>query len=153
MSYGAYGKQANTTGYSNIPMGGSPVDTEAWALIECARRLSEAGNDAENPRKAMKDALRLNWRLWTIFQAELSADYCPVPEDIRINMLTLCQFVDKHTISALIEPSPERLKVLVEMNRNIAAGLLAGKEKGDADTPQPSIADQALAAGSINAVG
>lgn len=144
----SYAKQA--TGYSSIPQGGSPIDTEAWALIECARRLSDSIN-AENSKKAMKDALRLNWRLWTIFQAELSAEYCTVPDDIRISMLTLCQFVDKHTVATLIEPTPEKLKVLIDMNRNIAAGQLAGKDKGAADAHQAAEDSQTPA--SVNTVG
>lgn len=47
-----------------------------------------------------------------------------LPEDVRQNMLTLCKFVDKHTVEALKDPSPEKVFALVEINRNIASGML-----------------------------
>ena len=114
--------------YSRLPASGSPTYTEAWALVEAARRLAVAieSGPLENPdvRKAVRDALRLNWRLWTIFQTELSADESPVPIEIRQNMLSLCNFVDNHTVQAMAEPSAEKIATLIEINRNIATGLL-----------------------------
>jgi flagellar protein FlaF len=120
-------KQAQ--GYARTPQaGGMPARTEAWALVEAARRMAESPN-AEKPRKAMQEALRLNWRLWTIFQAELTVlSDESVPPEIRINMLTLAKFVDKHTVGCLPDPSLEKLQVLININRELASGLLAGLE-------------------------
>lgn len=127
----AYQKNAAPQqGYANnAPQPGSPTYTEAWALIESARRMAVTVQDGitDDPehRRTIREALRLNWRLWTIFQAELTtAETSPVPEDIRINMLTLCRFVDQHTIETMAEPTPDRLITLIDMNRNIASGLL-----------------------------
>ncbi len=107
---------------ASMPQEGNPRATEAWALTEAGRRLALASRGG---RTAMREALRLNWRLWTIFQADLTvaAEGQDQPSDIHLNMLTLCQFVDKHTVAALSEPTPERLQVLIDINRNIAAGL------------------------------
>lgn len=107
---------------ASMPNEGNPRATEAWALTESGRRLALAAREG---RDAMRDALRLNWRLWTIFQADLTAALEGQPEvgDVTLNMLTLCQFVDKHTVSALADPTPEKIQVLVDINRNIAAGL------------------------------
>lgn len=111
--------------YSNIPQPGNPSNSEAWALIEAARRMAESVNHEIAPA-AMRDALRLNWRLWTIFQADLSLGENQMPEEIRNNMLTLCQFVDRFTVEALVEPQKRHIDTLVSINRNIASGLLAG---------------------------
>lgn len=116
------------SGYGAIPQGGMPEYTEAWALIEAARRMAEA-TLAEDSKTAMREALRLNWRLWTIFQAELTAGNSNVPEDIRISMLTLCKYIDQHTVDAIPFPTEEKIRVLVEINRNIANGLLNGLNK------------------------
>jgi flagellar protein FlaF len=124
----AYENQSSGSGYGAIPQGGMPEYTEAWALIEAARRMAEA-TLAENPKIAMREALRLNWRLWTIFQAELTAGTSNVPEDIRISMLTLCKYIDQHTVDAIPFPTEEKIRVLVEINRNIANGLLNGLNK------------------------
>ena len=107
---------------ASMPQEGNPRATEAWALTESGRRLALASRGG---RDAMREALRLNWRLWTIFQADLTValESQDQPSDIHVNMLTLCQFVDKHTVAALSDPTPERLRVLIDINRNIAAGL------------------------------
>ena len=119
--------QSNST-YSRVPAPGQPTYTEAWALVEAARRMAAAleSGPLDDPavRKALRDNLRLNWRLWTIFQSELSADESPVPLEIRQNMLSLCNFVDSHTVQTMAEPTPEKVAILIEMNRNIATGLL-----------------------------
>jgi flagellar protein FlaF len=114
-------------GYSNIPSPGYPAQTESWAMIEAAKRMAEAvlNGDVE----AMRASLRLNWRLWTIFQAALSESEEGIPAEIRENMLRLSLFVDKHTVASLVEPTPERLNTLVNINRNIAQGLMAGMQR------------------------
>ncbi len=114
--------------YDNIPQPGNPTYSEAWALVEAARRMAapikygalETPEDLEKVRTA----LRLNWRLWTIFQAELSLEDGQVPDAIRGNMLSLCNFVDKQSVEALNEPTVERVMVLIDINRQIANGLL-----------------------------
>ena len=125
---------------ASMPQEGNPRATEAWALTESGRRMALASRGG---REAMREALRLNWRLWTIFQADLTVaiETQDQPSDIHINMLTLCQFIDKHTVAALGDPTPERLRVLIDINRNIAAGLresLAreqGAEPADSGNP------------------
>ena len=114
--------------YDRVPEPGAPAQTEAWALLEAAKRLAAAivhGPDTDKETKELrKKALRLNWRLWTIFQAELTQDRPDLDPEIRRNMLTLCQFVDKHTVGALFKPTAEALSTLIDINRNIASGLL-----------------------------
>ncbi|MHC8509145.1 MAG: flagellar biosynthesis regulator FlaF [Rhodospirillales bacterium] len=118
------------------PEAGNPRRTEAWALLEAAKRMAVAVSgqdmDAKKQEQEMKSAIRLNWRLWTIFQAELTSAHSQAPEDIRDNMLTLCQFVDKHTVGCLAEATPEKLRHLIDLNRNIAAGLM-GSASDDAE--------------------
>lgn len=110
--------------YGNtLRQGGSPRETEGRALLESARRMAEAQKSPEDVR-AMKEIARLNWRLWTIFQAELTQADCPLPPEIRKNMLDLCNFVDKHTVRLLANPEPKAFDVLININRQIAAGLL-----------------------------
>ena len=123
---------------SSQRLGSNARESEAQALLEAARRLDAAiGNEDRNAYRA---ALRLNWRLWTIIQADVAGDDSPLPDEIRQNILSLSVFIDKHTVNALAEPNGRKLRVLIEINRNIAAGLMtnAGAEV-DADTAvQPS---------------
>jgi len=115
--------------YARAPKPGIPTYTEAWALIEAARRMATASDHANlddiKDRNKVRDSIRLNWRLWTIFQAEMSTDEQEaVPDEIRVNMLTLCKFIDHHTVETLSDLSPSKISTLIEINRNIAAGLL-----------------------------
>ena len=103
--------------------GGSPRETEGRALLEAARRMAAAQKSAQ-PAADIRDAVRLNWRLWTIFQSELSSPGHEMPETLRINMLTLCNFVDKRTVEIIAGPKPHLVDVLVNINKNVAAGLL-----------------------------
>ena len=128
MSDDRYG-QYQSASYDQTPQPGNPTYTEAWALVEAARRMAlplEFGNiEEEASRNKLRNALRLNWRLWTIFQTELSLeDEGPVPIEVRESMLNLCNFVDKHTVETINDPTAERVATLIEINRNIANGLL-----------------------------
>lgn len=107
---------------ASTPQEGNPRATEAWALTEAARRLLYATSQSDI--NVMREALRLNWRLWTIFQADLTVALEANPaNDVAVNMLTLCQYVDRHTVDCLAGPTPEKLEVLINLNRQIAAGL------------------------------
>jgi flagellar protein FlaF len=76
-----------------------------------------------NDDEAILAAVRVNWRLWTIIQAELLDPQCSVPMDVRSNVLTLAQFVDKHSVEIIGKPSPKQLDVLISINRELAGGL------------------------------
>jgi flagellar protein FlaF len=117
-------ENASTQYRQPAQQGGSPRETEGRALMEAARRLSMA-KDNPGDTSALVDTVRLNWRLWTIFQSDLSDPETDLPADLRSNMLTLCNFVDKRTVEILSDPKPQSLDVLININRNIAAGLLA----------------------------
>lgn len=122
--------------------GGSPRETEGRALLEAARRMAEAQGQSDNG-SALRAAVRLNWRLWTIFQAEISAPDCPLPDEIRANMLNLSNFVDKRVVEILAEPRPELADALININRQVAAGLLT--DPNGSETPQGTNAGGASA--------
>ena len=107
--------------YAAPPSPGNPRATEAWALTRLALRLrdSKSGADAGE----MLEAVRVNWRLWTILQAELLDPQCQLPDELRSNVLSLAQFIDKHTVDIIAEPKPEKLDVLIAINRELAGGL------------------------------
>jgi len=109
---------------------GNPTYTEAWALVESAKSLAapleSASLDDPRTREQVRKALRLNWKLWTIFQAELSIENeGGLPVTMRSDILNLCNFVDKHTVDSISNPTPEKISTLIDINCQIANGLLA----------------------------
>ena len=112
--------------------GGSPRETEGRALLESARRMAEAQTKPED-KVALSAAARLNWRLWTILQAEVCAPESPLPPEIRANMINLSNFIDKKMVGILADPQPDKLDVLININRQIAAGLLTDVDQPDVE--------------------
>ena len=110
--------------YPRIPEQGNPARTEAWALLEAARELNGC---KKLPLEERRAALRRNWRLWTIFQANLLDPECQVPTETRQNLLGLTNFIDRQTAELLANCEPEGLDVLININRQISEGLLDGQ--------------------------
>ena len=104
----------------------SPRATEADLLIEAALRLQKIQGDWEQlDTNDLDNALRYNRMLWTIFISTVTKEDNPLPAPIRQNVANLGIFVMKHTMSILAEPKPEKLSTLININRNLAAGLSA----------------------------
>jgi len=57
----------------------------------------------------------------------------PLSVDVKNNVLSLSIFIDKQTVAALASPSASILSTLIDINRNIASGLMQRS-----DTPAPS---------------
>jgi flagellar protein FlaF len=88
-------------------------------------------------RKAeLDEALLKNRKLWTIFVSAMSSDDCPMPPVIRSNIINLGMFVFNRTIQLSIDPQPQQLTALIDVNRNVAAGLRGS----DADKVQTQTA-------------
>lgn len=134
--------------YQTVPQPGNPSFTEAWALTQAALRLSNVQREPVD-EEAMLAALRLNWKLWTIFQADLTSEDCTLPQKLRLDMLSLCRFVDRHTVGLLAKPKAAQLTVLININRNIAEGLQSGLAADDAARTNAAM-EAATAAGSAS---
>lgn len=94
----------------------------------------------------MIGAVRLNWRLWTIFQAELLDPDSTVAMDIRTNLLSLAQYIDKHTVDFLAKPTPDKIDTLVNINRELATGLY---QRPTEEKPSEKTQDSSDQAGSV----
>src|SRR5262245_30480612 len=110
--------------YVSRPNGDDPRSTEAWALGEASRRLALAAK-MDDTGEALREALRLNQRLWSIFQAALSEPDCPLPKDVRDNVLALSVMIDRHTMARLGDLDGSKVGPILDINRAIAEGLSA----------------------------
>ena len=101
-------------------------DLEAHVLTQTALRLGESLQQWQEGRLEIEDlfeALRNNQRLWTILQSELANADNPLPLKIKEDLLNLSLFIDKRTFEMMADIDPEKIKVLIDINMNIAAGL------------------------------
>lgn len=98
-------------------------ETDARALLSCACRLQEALDAGEKDFIGYGNAVRHNQRLWTIFQVALCDPDNPLPRELKVTLLNLSRYVDRTSLRAMAAFAPELLKSLIDINRNIAAGL------------------------------
>jgi flagellar biosynthesis activator protein FlaF len=115
MAYQQVGKQTT-----------SARDLEANLLSKAASNLQRLRDNWDTtPVQDIRTALRFNRRLWSVFMTSVTAAESELPIDVRQNVANLGIFVAKQTVSIEIEPKPQKLDVLININRQIAAGLRA----------------------------
>lgn len=105
--------------------------TEANALLRCAAMLEEA----KTPGLSYSDyaeVLRHNQNLWTMFQAALVDPENPLPAQLKETLKGLSIYVDRRTLRALGNQSPELLNVLININKEIAGGLMDSYKRDQA---------------------
>ena len=101
----------------------SPREIEAQALLKAARQLQEVQTNWTGPCVEMNNALLFNRRLWSIFMSAAQAAENQQPLEVRQNIANIGVFVMKQTVDMQLNPDPAKLKSLIDINCNLAAGL------------------------------
>jgi len=103
----------------------SPRELEASVLIKAASRLQVIRDNWEGKRTELDEALTFNRKLWTVLVASATDAENPLPQAIKNNIANLALFIFERTFTMMTEPAPEKLGALININREIAAGLRA----------------------------
>ena len=101
----------------------SQSELESRALINTASKLNYIREHWEEGKSGLDEALDKNRKLWTIIASAMKEDDCPQPEEVRQNILNHSIFIFKRTLDILSDPKPESLRVLIDINMNLAKGL------------------------------
>jgi flagellar biosynthesis activator protein FlaF len=101
----------------------SPREREAALLIKAAASLQNIRDTWPSSSGQLGEALTFNRKLWTIFMTSVTRDDNPLPKDVRQNIANLGIFILNQTREILNDPASQKLDVLVNVNRQIAAGL------------------------------
>jgi flagellar biosynthesis activator protein FlaF len=125
-----YQNAKKAPGYVSQPAAMDPRSTESWALSEASRRLVVASK-ANDAGKSLREALILNQRLWTIFQTAITEPDCPLPQEIRSNVLALSVMMDRQILQRLGDLDSSKIQQILDINRCVAEGL-AMKPQGPA---------------------
>jgi flagellar biosynthesis activator protein FlaF len=105
----------------------SPRVLEANLLSRAAAQLQIVRDDWDNKRHELHDALLFNRKLWNIFLTSVTGESSQLPEKLRENIANLGLFVMKQTVSMHDNPVAAKLDTLININRELAAGLRASK--------------------------
>jgi flagellar biosynthesis activator protein FlaF len=104
----------------------SPRELEANLLSKSASAMQRVRDNWDTtPRKELAVALHFNRRLWTVFMNSATSDDSVLPIDVRNNIANLAIFIMKQSLELQLTPTPQSLEVLININRQIAAGLRA----------------------------
>jgi flagellar biosynthesis activator protein FlaF len=101
----------------------NPRELEANLLMRAASRLQLIKDSWPEKQGELTEALTYNRKLWTVFLSSMADDNCGLPKEIRSNIASLATFVLNHSIRCVGTDDPNKLNVLINMNRSIALGL------------------------------
>lgn len=131
---GAYGQQARE--------GISQRELEGQLLIKAANELQKLHDQWDNATPGdIDEILAYNRKLWMVFfdtAVENPDESENRPLDLRNNIVNLCNFIFKRSIDIVADPKKEKLNVLIDINREVAAGLLTKNAETAKKSTEPS---------------
>lgn len=113
----AYGKVATQIS--------SPRQMEANLLLQAASQLQTIRDRWDSRGSELNAALDNNRKLWSLLVNTVTRPENPLPAEIRQNVANIGIFVIKHTMATMANPKPENLGSLININRELASGLLS----------------------------
>lgn len=102
----------------------NPRELEADLLLKAASRLQAVHDGWDHKTKDLDEALLYNRKLWSIFLTSVTSPDHPLPAAIRQNVANLGLFVMNQTVALMSDPKREQLSSLININRELATGLL-----------------------------
>lgn len=137
---GAYDQHAR----ANTP---DQRELEARVLLKSVQKMRQMqDNWKDMTPESLNETLTYNRNIWMMFVDAALDDKDPNrPDALRASISSLGAFIFKHTVSVLADPQKEKLDILMEINREIAAGLMtkpdaAGAKEGEKKAPQKTSA-------------
>lgn len=113
-------------------------DLEARVLLKAVKAFQDIkARWDEVSREELDECLKYNRQIWMMFvDNAVEDDSGERPIELRNNIANLGVFIFNHTLDVLADPAPGKLDILIDINREIAAGLMT-KPKGEGKPPAP----------------
>ncbi len=101
-------------------------ELEGRVLLKAAKMIVDIqDNWDEMTGELLESTLKYNRQIWMMFyDTALENPDDDRPNDLRSNIVNLANFIFKREVDILAEPKKEKLDVLVNINKEIAAGLM-----------------------------
>lgn len=111
--------------------GMSQRELEASLLTRAGLMLKSCQDNWNAPDRdrRLEEAIKFNQKIWSFFQSELSMPDNPLPKNLREDILNLSLFLDKRLFEVLAYPEPQKLTIAININLNLAAGLMTKSEE------------------------
>lgn len=111
-------------------------ELEGRVLLKAAKMMKDLQDNWDQADSEIIHAtLKYNRQIWMMFyDTAVENPESARPEDLRSNIINLANFIFKREMDILSQPAREKLDVLININREIAAGLMS--QAGKAAPPQ-----------------
>lgn len=118
---GAYGNNAQKHATD-------PRELEARVLLKSAQYLQDIKNDLDDVSSDdLETVLKYNRAIWVMFlDNAISNEDSAYPDNLRANIASLANFIFKRELDIMANPEKSKLDTLININRNIAEGLMKG---------------------------
>lgn len=114
--------------YSDNAQKNSPDqrELEARILLKSAKMLADLQGDLEAANlDVIEKTLKYNRQIWMMFyDTALENPNEERPNDLRSNIINLANFIFKREVDILAAPERQKFDVLININKEIAAGLM-----------------------------
>ena len=125
-----------------------PRTMEAQALMKAAAKLDvvrKALTDGQNVSvNAIGEPLEYNKKLWIVFADSMADASHDLPQQLKNNIASLAVFMLKKTIDVMADPQPDKLATMIDINRQIASGLMKTPPREQTATAPASGATDAI---------
>jgi flagellar biosynthesis activator protein FlaF len=118
--------------YQNLQKDGmSQRELEASVLTKAGLMLKNCQDNWNAPDRdaRLEEAVKYNQKVWSFFQSELAMPDNPLPRNLREDIINLSLFLDKRLFEIMACPDPQRLTIAININLNLAAGLMTRNEE------------------------
>lgn len=121
-----YASAAGTYGNNAQKHATNQSELEARVLLKSAKVLQDLQSDWDNVSSdVLEELLKYNRQIWMLFyDTAIENPENDRPADLRSNILNLANFVFKREVEIMTKPEKKKLDVLININREIAAGLM-----------------------------
>ncbi len=105
-------------------------ELEGHVLLKSAKFLQDLQNDWDNvTNDILEQTLKYNRQIWMLFyDAAIENPEGNRPNDLRSNIINLANFIFKSEVSIMADPQKEKLTPIININREIAAGLMTKQD-------------------------
>jgi flagellar protein FlaF len=98
-------------------------ELEGESFMKAVNLLTNA-QEFDGNRRLLLEALDYTRKLWTIVQADMKEPGHHLDDATRSNLLSLSLYVDRTCYEVAKKPHPQKLQGLIDVNYQIACGLL-----------------------------
>lgn len=114
-------------------------ELEGRVLLKAAKMIQDLQESWDGINsEIIEETLKYNRQIWMMFyDTALENPEGNRPNDLRSNIINLANFIFKREVDIMAEPKKEKLDVLININREIAAGLMSKPAApGKAENPK-----------------